>query len=250
MSAVAQVRNRMTLLCATDALFTTMKQSKTHRLHPKLTLNSPLPAPVLRRNTWSVWDGKSRKYVILGSVDDPASLTTRYTEFLQNWVKATLAPSSGGVNSETGTFNPTCDTAENSALPPANPTPNGTKVVELVLAYLDEKLNHSQYYNFKAACRFLKERYGDMTTAEFEAYHLLQLQGELKMVYAYKHANTLVNIVRQIFKWGEVRRLVPPGKFEHLQTLEPLREGRENEESGEVEDWVLERTLRYLLPVY
>ena len=128
MSAVAQVRNRMTLLCATDAPFTTMNQSKTPRLPPKLPPSNPLPAPVLRRNTWSVWDGKIRKYVILGSVDDPESLTTRYTEFLQKWVKATLAPSSGGVNSETGTFNVTSDVSENSAIPPANPTPNGTKI--------------------------------------------------------------------------------------------------------------------------
>ena len=91
-----------------------------------------------------------------------------------------------------------------------------------------------------------------METADFDAFCLLEVQAELNSYgYAKTHCNDLVNDVRQIFKWGEARRLVPAGKFEHLKTVEPLLEGRENDDRfWEVDDEVIERTLLLLLPVY
>ena len=91
-----------------------------------------------------------------------------------------------------------------------------------------------------------------METADFDAYCLLEIQEDLNNYgYAKTHCNDLLNDMRQIFKWGEARRLVPAGKFEHLKTVEPLQEGRENDDRyWEVADEVIERTLQLLLPVY
>jgi len=116
---------------------------------------------------------------------------------------------------------------------------------------LDAKRTHSHYYDYRTVCRFLKP-YSKMGTAEFDAFCLLQVQQEFdRHGYARKQVNNLVGFVRQMFRWGKARRLVPAGRYAHLKTLEPLREGRENDERfWEVEDEVIERTLLLLLPVY
>ena len=82
---------------------------------------------------------------------------------------------------------------------------------------------------------------------------LLQIQeGFADTGYARTHCNKLVNFCIHMFKWGEVRRLAPPGKSRELQVIEPLRSGaaRETDERMPVDDEVVERTMPYLLPVY
>jgi integrase len=129
-------------------------------------------------------------------------------------------------------------------------TPTGATIADLSLAFLDAKRSHSHYYDYRTACRFLKP-YAKMDTAEFDAYCLLQIQQDFdRYGYARKQVNNMVGFVRQMFRWGESRRLVPAGKYEHLKTLEPLREGRENDERDEVDDEVIVRTLLLLRPVY
>ena len=150
---------------------------------------------------------------------------------------------------------------EGSPLPNAE-IGNGTNVRAndvLVAELCDEFLKHavkaknpSDYSNYKTACEGLL-RYSRFTTEKFDAFLLLQVQeGFVKADYARTHCNKLVNFCIHIFKWGEVRRLVPPGKSGQLQAVEPLRNGaaRETEERTEVSDDVVERTLPYLLPVY
>ena len=120
------------------------------------------------------------------------------------------------------------------------------------LKYAVQAKSPSDYSNYKTACGGLL-RYSDLMTAEFDAFLLLKVQEEfVKAGYARTHCNKLVNFCIHIFKWGEVRRLVPPGKSAQLQVVEPLRNGatRETEERTAVPDNVVERTLPYLLPVY
>jgi len=150
--------------------------------------------------------------------------------------------------------------------PPLSPPPdagasvgtagaNNILVAELCDAFLKYAVkakSQSDYSNYKTACGGLL-RFAGSTTAEFDAFLLLQVQdGFVKAGYARTHCNKLVNFCVHIFKWGEVRRLAPPGKSVQLQAVEPLRNGatRETEERTEVPDEVVERTLPYLLPVY
>jgi len=150
--------------------------------------------------------------------------------------------------------------------PPQSPPPdsgasvgtagaNNILVAELCDAFLKYAVktkSSSDYSNYKTACEGLL-RYAGSTTAEFDAFLLLQIQdGFVKADYARTHCNKLINFCVHIFKWGEVRRLVPPGKSVQLQAVEPLRNGatRETEERTEVPDEVVEQTLPHLLPVY
>ena len=126
------------------------------------------------------------------------------------------------------------------------------ELCDAFLKYAVKAKSPSDYSNYKTACVGLL-RYSHLPTAEFDAFLLLQIQGEfVETGYARTHCNRLVNFCVHIFKWGEVRRLVPPGKNGQLQVVEPLRNGeaRETEERIEVADEVVERTLPYLLPVY
>jgi len=126
------------------------------------------------------------------------------------------------------------------------------ELCDAFLKYAVKAKSPSDYSNYKTACEGLL-RYAGSTTAEFDAFMLLQVQGGfVEADYARTHCNKLVNFCVHIFKWGEVRRLVPPGKSVQLQAVEPLRSGaaRETEERTEVPDEVVEQTLPYLLPVY
>ena len=153
-------------------------------------------------------------------------------------------------------------TKEPPSFPPETGTNIGTAGANnvLVAELCDKFLKHavklksqSDYSNYNTACGGLL-RYAGYTTAEFDAFLLLQVQdGFVEAGYARTHCNKLVNFCIHIFKWGEVRRLVPPGKSVQLQAVEPLRNNgiaRETEDRTEVPDEVVERTLPYLLPVY
>ena len=124
------------------------------------------------------------------------------------------------------------------------------ELCDAFLKYAVKAKSPSDYSNYKTACEGLL-RYAGSTTAEFDAFLLLQIQdGFVKADYARTHCNKLINFCVHIFKWGEVRRLVPPGKSVQLQAVEPLRNGatRETEERTEVPDEVVEQTLPHLLP--
>ena len=102
----------------------------------------------------------------------------------------------------------------------------GTLIAELCDCFLKdakEAKRPNDYSNYKTAAEALL-RYSDITTAEFDAYLLLQIQRSfVEAGYARTHCNKLVNFCIHIFKWGEVRRLVPPGKSGQLKVIEPVR---------------------------
>ena len=198
---------------------------------PKRTKNA-LPTPKLVNGTQlaAYFDGKRKTF---GNWNSPAAWE-KYHAFLRTYVfpKPTPESPTGGVNSENGTLKRPRRETEKSA-----PVPHKTTIADLSLAFLDDAVERrsSHYYKYRTVCKFLKP-YSRMSTAEFDAYTLLQLQQEFdRYGYARKYVNNMVGFVRQIFKWGETRRLVPAGKYEHLKPLEPLREGRETEEREEAE---------------
>jgi integrase len=125
-------------------------------------------------------------------------------------------------------------------------------LVTQFLKYAERERNSIDFGNYKIVGKILW-RYKELTTTEFDAFLLLQIQdGLVQHGYARRYCNKLTNYVIHIFKWGEVRRLVLPGKNGQLKVIEPVRIGaaRDNEERMPVDDDVVERTLPYLLPVY
>jgi len=144
----------------------------------------------------------------------------------------------------------------NKALNTPCGTPGGSALIaDLVTQFLEsarKTKSKSDYSNYKTAGQALW-RYKGLPTAEFDAYLLLQVQeGFVKSGYARRQCNRLTNFCVHIFKWGEVRRLVPPGKSLQLKLVEPLQKGtaHENDDRMPVADDVVERTLPFLLPVY
>ena len=134
------------------------------------------------------------------------------------------------------------------------PTQNYPKISELVDAFIPYAKEHkpNDWYNYRIACKVLL-KYADLTTDEFDSCLLLQLQNDfLAADYNRHNCNRYVNHIVHVFRWGEPRRLVPPGKYLQLKAIAPLLPGtgREPIEREDVPYEVVERTLPYLLPVY
>ena len=215
---------------------------------PKRPENA-LPKPQRFRNSLVVYVDKKR--VVFGNYNDPTAWKkfTDFCEQRQNVASESLAstsPPTGELLSP-GSF----------GIPRSMP-PNGGNsalIADLVTQFLEfaqGTKNPSDFSNYKKAGQALWQ-YKTLPTAEFDAFLLLQAQnGFVKADYARTHCNKLVNFCIHMFRWGEVRRLAPPGKSRELQAIEPLRNGatRENEDRMPVDDTVVERTLPYLLPVY
>ena len=119
---------------------------------------------------------------------------------------------------------------------PPGAVTNAVFIAQLCDAFLKhakKTKNPGDYRSYVTACKALL-RYAALTTAEFDAFLLLQIQeGFVKAGYARDYCNKLVNFVIGIFRWGEPRRLVPPGKSGQLRTVEPLRYGQAQRESRE-----------------
>jgi len=215
---------------------------------PKRSENA-LPKPRKLRNSLVAY--VDRKRIVFGDYDDTATWK-KFSDFCEERKKgvsetpAPEVPPAGGQPPE-GSFN-----APNG-IPPNNG--NTALIADLVTQFLEaaqKTKNPSDFSNYKKAGQALW-RHQDMPTAEFDAFLLLQVQGGfVDAGYARTHCNKLVNFAIHIFKWGEVRRLAPPGKSRELQVIEPLRSGaaRETDERMPVDDDVVERTLPFLLRIY
>jgi integrase len=110
----------------------------------------------------------------------------------------------------------------------------------------------SCFNGYRTACQALL-RYADLTTAEFDACLLLEIQaGFVRYGYYRVTCNEYTNRIIHVFRWGETRRLVPPGKYVELKAIDPVPVGAapDGEERQDVPDDVVERTLPYLLPMY
>ena len=215
---------------------------------PKHTPATSLPKPRKCRNSLCTYVDGGR--IIFGKWDDPAALK-RFAEFYENRNSGKNLPTpdspTGGVHAPQVAFN------SRRSVPIDTDCPT---VADLAAGFMDyaAERKKSHYFNFKAVCQALL-RYANLTTAEFDVFLLLQVQqGFVQHGYARTHVNQLVNFAIAIFRWGELRRLVPPGKSGQLRAIEPLRRGdaRESDDRGDVSDDVFERTLAlpHLLPVY
>ena len=201
------------------------------------------PKPLKSRNSLVVYVDKRR--IFFGNYDDPASWK-KYAEFCEKW-----------KNGESGTSIGSAQPIHSAGHPPnvAVPAVPGAPALvgELVTQFLEfakEAKNPSDYSNYHTAGQALWQ-YKELPTAAFDAYLLLQIQGGFaKACYARTHCNKLVNFIVHAFRWGEVRRLVPPGKSAELKAIEPLKNGRETDDRMPVDHAVVKRTLPYLLPVY
>ena len=108
--------------------------------------------------------------------------------------------------------------------------------------------------NFRAVLRRLRRRYGALPVTAFGPARLLELRGRLVADgLARRTVNAMVRRVRQAFRWGVSRELVPVEALSRLETLEPLqpgRGGRETSGSRGPVDWPLvEATLAALPPM-
>jgi hypothetical protein len=208
---------------------------------PKRRENA-LPKPRKLRNSLVAYvDGKR---IVFGNYDDTTTWK-KFSDFCEQRQKgggetpAPVVPAAGGHPPNVA-FN----------VPDGSPASGGNSalVADLVTQFLEfaqKTKNPSDFGNYKTAGQALW-RYKNMRTAEFDAFLLLQVQsGFVVAGYARTHCNKLVNFCIHIFKWGEVRRLVPAGKSLQLQAVEPLRSGatRETEERVPVDDDVVEQTL-------
>jgi len=213
-------------------------------------LENALPKPRKLRNSLVAYaDGKR---VVFGNYDDAATWK-KFSDFCEERKnKGTQTPAQPSL-----TDPPTSDQPPNRAsCVPTNRNGNTPILVgELITQFLEaaqKTRNQIDFGNYKIVGKVLW-RYREVTTADFDAFLLLQIQeGFVAYGYARRYCNKLTNYIIHIFKWGEVRRLVPPGKSGQLKVIEPVRIGsaKDNEERMPVDDDVVERTLPYLLPVY
>ena len=108
--------------------------------------------------------------------------------------------------------------------------------------------------NFKCVTRPLRKLFGKILVTDFGPTKLIALrQTWIEKGLARRTINRMVGRVKQVFKWGTSRELVPVEVFLKLQTVEPLqpnRGGRETSGSrGSVPLEVIERTLPHLPPL-
>ena len=202
------------------------------------------PKPHKVRYSLAVYVDKQR--IVFGNYDDPAAWQ-KYSDFCEQRQNGGNETSAASVPSNLGGCSP--------GVTVPNTTGNPALIADLVTQFLEaaqKAKNPSDYGNYKIAGQALW-RYKELPTADFDAYLLLQIQnGFVNAGYARRQCNRLTNFIVHIFKWGEVRRLVTPGKSVQLKAVEPVRAGtaKDNEERMPVDDDVVERTLPFLLPIY
>jgi integrase len=132
-------------------------------------------------------------------------------------------------------------------------------IVELVAAHWD----HAQAYYVKdgrqtnqlgkihAAMKRVKELYGSCTVEAFTPKSLKAVRRTiLDSGASRKYINDLVQIIKNMFRWGVSEELVPETVYRALLTVDGLRQGRtaarEPEPVGPVDDTVVNATLPYL----
>lgn len=112
-------------------------------------------------------------------------------------------------------------------------------VEELAAAYLladTRGAEHPQVERVARACAPAIRLFGPTVAAEFSATRLEQVQ--LAMVsgswmtdeeratslrWSKSYIDQQIGRIRKVFRWGELRELIPAGRFEHLRTLPAIR---------------------------
>jgi integrase len=108
--------------------------------------------------------------------------------------------------------------------------------------------------NFRHVTRPLRKMFGHLPVSDFGSIRLLALrQRWVKQKLARRTINAMTRRVRQIFRWGVSRELVPIEVLQGLQTVEPLQPNRGGKETtgsrGSVPFEVVQQTLPHLPPL-
>ncbi len=134
---------------------------------------------------------------------------------------------------------------------------DGISVNELCLAYLNYAEGYfrdsdgavsESIFKTRAAVRYLSEHYGRTDAQDFGPLALLSLRDRMiEKDLSRGYINSLVDIVRQLFKWGVSRQLIPVAVHSSLVTVERLKKGkseaRETEDVKPVDDKIIDATL-------
>jgi integrase len=150
-----------------------------------------------------------------------------------------------------------------TAPPPVDVAPGEATVTVLVAEFWDWAQAHyrkpdgtptREADNFRPVLRRLRLGYGTLPVTAFGPARLLEFRDRLVAAgLARRTINAMVRRVRQVFRWGVSRELVPVEALSRLEALEPLqpgRGGRETSGSRGAVDWPLvEATLPALPPM-
>ena len=152
------------------------------------------------------------------------------------------------------------------ALPAIVAAPAGEPVLikDLILRYWTEHATGyyqkrgkptSEAKNIRTSLKYLRRRCGDTAGDRFDQVILGAYRDELIDVRrsAIKTINTRVNHVREMFRWGAEKKIVPASVWHELLTLKNLKPGRTRAKPGRevppVPDQVIEQTLPHLSPL-
>jgi integrase len=108
--------------------------------------------------------------------------------------------------------------------------------------------------NFKHTTKPLRKMWGRLPVTDFGPARLIALRETwIKRDLARPTINAMTRRVRQVFRWGVSRELVPVDVYARLTALEPLQPGRGGRETsgtrGSVSWEVVEKTLPHLPPL-
>lgn len=107
--------------------------------------------------------------------------------------------------------------------------------------------------NFKYALAILNRLYGNTVARDFGPLALESVRGKMiEAGWCRTNVNHNIDRVRQVFKWGVSKEVVPSSVHQSLTTLAPLRAGRtharESEPVKPVPDATVDATLPFLSP--
>ena len=130
----------------------------------------------------------------------------------------------------------------------------GMGVSELVRAYLlFAKGYHAvkQFNRIRLAIGPLLDLYGAATVSEFGPVALEAVQSSMvKLGWSRRYINRAISFIRQGFKWGARKELIPFQAYDRLRTVPGLRKGKTMAHDPEprlhVPDEIVEKTLPYL----
>lgn len=114
--------------------------------------------------------------------------------------------------------------------------------------------NQGELQRAGCLCNELIKHYGEVQVEKFGPKSLKDQRSRwVASGKARVYCNRLTNYLIRIFKWGESEELVPPGKWQSLRTVEPLREfhteAHENEPVQPVPIEHVRATLAELSPI-
>ncbi len=147
---------------------------------------------------------------------------------------------------------------------PTRPTAGPVLVKELILRFWSEHV--TEYYkkhgrptttqnDIRTALKTLRRLYGDTPAVEFDQVRLDAYRNELIDVRRNRigTVNYRINHVREMFRWGAEKKIVPASVWQELLTLKNLKPGRTRAEPNRrvppVADQVIEQTLAHLPPI-